>query len=230
MTVCSILQWPDRDLAILSRMVDTFDKDLCNLARDLSDTVTGHAGLGLAAPQIGVRKCVIVVSPALIGATNPDPFHENSEIMVLVNPIIEGSEETVKWPEACLSVPMGSGSVTRSKNIKVSYQTIDGSKKSLDVGWPLSGVIQHEVDHLSGKLFLDRMSRLSRERLKKKILKNIKKLKNEYEEDQKILQSIESGYVDTGDDNDPSKVKIGRPKRHRVKSRKKYGRLKKRKK
>ena len=221
----TILQWPNKTLTKASVPVQEFGEDLNALAQDLWDTVQGHAGIGLAAPQFGVNKRVAVIVPRVLGLENPDPCEIDGDMLLLVNPSLELGGSKKKWREACLSVPIVDGNVERSENITLTYQRLDGSKNTLKIEWPLSGVIQHECDHLDGKLFLDRVSWVARDRLRKKILKRMKKIREEYEEEQRILYGIEEGF--TEEDNKP---KIGHPKNRKPKPGKKYGKLKKRKK
>ena len=222
----TILQWPDKALTRVSDPVQEFGEDLHSLAQDLWDTVQGHAGIGLAAPQFGVNKRVAVIVPRVLGLDNPDPCEIDNDMLLLVNPKLELSGRKKRWKEACLSVPIVDGMVDRSENITLTYYRLDGTENTLEVKWPLSGVIQHECDHLDGKLFLDRVSWMARDRLRKKILKRMKKIREEYEEEQRILYGIETGW---SEEDDSDKPKIGRPKKRKKKPGKKYGRLKKRK-
>ena len=222
----TILQWPDKTLMKVSEPIQDFGEDLRSLAQDLWDTVQSHAGAGLAAPQFGTNKRVAVIVPGALGIPNPDPCVISDDMFLLVNPRLELSGKKIRWKEACLSVPIVDGMVERNENLVLTYNRLDGSENTLEISWPLSGVIQHECDHLDGKLFLDRVSWMARDRLRKKILKRIKKIREEHEEDQKILRGIEAGWVE----EDQTKAKIGRPKNRKKKNRKQYGKLKKRKK
>ena len=123
---------------------------------DLSDTFNVSQGLGLAAPQIGIKKRVIIISPSRL------QMDKDVESLILVNPTIEISGETESGPEACFSVPGTLGIVTRQQSCKVSYVSIDGQERVLEAeGFP-AVCLQHEIDHLDGILYVDRMGPLSR--------------------------------------------------------------------
>ena len=91
--------------------------------------------------------------------------------MVLINPIVETSGKDIEWREACLSLPGVSGKVKRKENCSVVFLDENGVTKKLEAGWPLSGVLQHEIDHLEGKLFVDYLSPLKRQIIRKKMKK-----------------------------------------------------------
>lgn len=177
MTYRTILQHPNPVLRKKSTSVDfsAESENLEKIVSDLIDTIEIHNGAGLAAPQIGYRKRVLTLNPESFSVENPDPFPGREKYMVLVNPTLELSEEKISWPESCLSVPFGRATISRSKDCKVSYQTLQGEEKTIELTWPLSAVLQHEYDHLEGKLYIDYLSHFSREMITKKILKYNKK-------------------------------------------------------
>ena len=143
-------QWSDSDKSALT---------------DLGDTFNVVQGLGLAAPQIGIKKRAIIISPARL------KMDEDVESLILINPVIEVSGESESGPEACFSVPGSTGNVTRQQHCKVDYVSIDGQEKTLEVtGFP-AVCLQHEIDHLDGILYVDRMGPLSRKMLLKKLHK-----------------------------------------------------------
>lgn len=132
---------------------------------DLSDTFNVSQGLGLAAPQIGIKKRAIIISPSRL------QMDSDVESLVLINPTIEVYGETESGPEACFSVPGTLGNVTRQQSCKVSYTSIDGQKRVLEAeGFP-AVCLQHEIDHLDGILYVDRMGPLSRKMLLKRLRK-----------------------------------------------------------
>ena len=152
------------------------------LAQDLFDTCNVETGAGLAAPQIGVHKRVVVINCAALDAESPEPYSADQDYWVLVNPMLELSGEKVSWEEACLSVPNTHALVERSSSVQVTYQNINGEDQQVDVVWPLAGVVQHECDHLDGQLYIDRISRLKRNialrRMKKVKRKQAQFIKN----------------------------------------------------
>jgi peptide deformylase len=166
-----ILTWPHPKLRQISISVDSFDSDLCDLADDLVDSLTVSLGAGLAAPQIGVNKRVIAIRCNSFGHENPEPHEKDSNVLIMVNPVIEVSGKSVRWTEACLSIPGHSAAVERYENASVQYQTLSGVSRSIDAKWPFSGALQHECDHLDGVLFTFKLTYFERSRIEKKIKK-----------------------------------------------------------
>lgn len=130
-----------------------------DLIVDLIDTCNVSMGAGLAAPQIGVNKKVVVIKPSSFGKENTDPAEYNKDYMVLVNPKIEPQGELIKWKESCLSIPGLNAAVERQEVALVSYTSEKGENKRFIAEWPFSGGLQHECDHLEGKLFIHRMNK-----------------------------------------------------------------------
>lgn len=173
----NILSWPNTALKKKSDLVTEFDDSLRELVQDLYDTLNVVTGVGIAAPQIGVHQRCVLIDTSQCQIENPHPTEGLPEnIMVLVNPTLELSGPKHKWMEACLSVPDSKGMVERSQYVSLSYKTVLGDHHSLELDWPASGVVQHECDHLDGILYVDRMNRLSRDMLLKKITKKRKKM------------------------------------------------------
>ena len=167
MTAQRILTIPDDRLRQPSQEVVEFGDDLKTLVRDMIDTLEVSGGRGLAASQIGVHQRVVVVRTEEISQTEggaPPP-------MVLVNPVLRGRGDRRKWREACLSVPAGSGNVERYEECEVTYQDQGGESHTLVASWPLSGVLQHEIDHLDGVLYIDRVGNLERSLILRKVAK-----------------------------------------------------------
>ena len=166
-----ILTWPHPKLRQVSTPVESFDSDLCSLADDLVDTLNVSLGAGLAAPQIGVNKCVVAIRCVSFGHENPVPHEKDSDVLIMVNPVLELAGETVRWTESCLSIPGHSAVVERYENANVQYQTLTGETKTIEAKWPFSGGLQHECDHLNGVLFTFKLSYFERNRIEKKIKK-----------------------------------------------------------
>ena len=159
MATLEILQHPDQRLRKKARAVNTFDTVLKTLVHDMFETMYAAPGIGLAATQVNVHKRVIVVD---VTRDCSDPLH-------FVNPVIlfsEGKEET---QEGCLSVPGVQEIVERAENIRLESRDYEGNTVSLEASGLLAVCIQHEIDHLDGKLFVDYLSLLKQHRIKRKL-------------------------------------------------------------
>ena len=152
-----IIKWPNKTLREKSTQV--IEEDVSELVKDLIDMCNVKMGAGLAAPQIGVNKQVVVIKPRVFNAENPDPSSYNPEFMVLINPKWEPQGDMIRWQEGCLSLPGITGRVERQENCLLKYTAEDGTEKRMIAEWPFSGGIQHECDHLIGKLFIHRMDK-----------------------------------------------------------------------
>lgn len=143
-----------------------FDSELERFAEDMIETMTTNIGVGLAAPQIGDLRSLIIID-----VSSEEEDEENLEPLILVNPdIIELSGNCV-IEEGCLSIPEVRVEVERPEEIRVIYQDIKGKKKDLKCDGILARVIQHEVDHLRGRLMIDYLSSVKRDLLKSKLQK-----------------------------------------------------------
>lgn len=180
MTARKILTYPDERLREVAEPVSEFNDDLRSLVQDLIDTLEVSGGAGLAAPQIGVTKRVLVIKTESFTSACPDDSFSPG-IWVLVNPKIVPSGPIQRWKEACLSVPGVGGSVARSSTCDVSYQRLDSSEHSVTVEWPLSGAVQHEADHLQGHLYIDHLGQLERAMVLKALEKRKKLLAKQVE-------------------------------------------------
>lgn len=164
MPVLKILTLPDARLKKQSSRVKKIDDAILRLLEDMAQTMYDAPGVGLAAPQVGknVRVIVVDVDHNEEGDTN---------LIELINPEITQSEGKASGEEACLSIPGFTAEVKRKSNITVEGLNRDGKKIRIEATELLSRVFQHEIDHLDGILFVDRLSRLKRELIKKKIKK-----------------------------------------------------------
>tara|TARA_B100001029_G_C14973071_1_gene401431 strand:+ start:162 stop:833 length:672 start_codon:yes stop_codon:yes gene_type:complete len=219
MSFRKVLEWPDPILSKTSSLVDLEDPSLPALMMDMYDTLNVESGLGIAASQIGELKRVVLIDlDALeLGFQNPDkdssPLPKES-VWILLNPALEDPEGEWVGEEGCLSVPWSIANVKRAEKITLKYQTPSGEAKKMRLDPPLSVVLQHEVDHLDGKLYLDRISRLSSSRIKKSIIKR-----------RKSLQSLKTEFL-----NETEEKKIGRlARRSRLSKREKLKRKQNRK-
>ena len=156
----NILIYPHPLLRRKSAAVGSFDKTLRQLAGDMQRSMYRAKGIGLAAPQVGVLKRVIVA----------DMSEERNSPVVLINPTITRREGFQTREEGCLSIPGFYESVSRAETIGVCAQTVDGDEQVFEAHGLLATVIQHEYDHLDGRLFVDHLSQLKRKRIRKKLL------------------------------------------------------------
>ena len=163
MAIRKILKFPDQDLRIKAKPIEIFDEELKTLTDDMLETMHSVNGIGLAATQIGVAKQVAVI----------DISPEKNEPLVIVNPAIQilDPSKTEDYDEGCLSVPGFFEKISRPSDIKLSYQDLNGKKQEIKPEGLLTKVVQHELDHLNGRLFVDHISELKRRRIRNKIIK-----------------------------------------------------------
>ena len=163
MAIRKILKFPDQDLRIKAKPVETFDEELKTLTDDMFETMHSVNGIGLAATQIGIAKQVAVI----------DISPEKDEPLVIVNPAIQilDPSKTEDYDEGCLSVPGFFEKISRPSDIKLTYQDLNGKKQEIKPEGLLTKVVQHELDHLNGRLFVDHISELKRRRIRNKIVK-----------------------------------------------------------
>ncbi len=170
MSLLPILTFPDPALRQDTEKVTTFDGTLDTLIIDMTETMYEAPGVGLAAPQIGQSIALIVVD--ISGEDD-----EEKKTMVMINPEITAKEGKQVDEEGCLSVLDLTASVKRSKKVTVSYQDVNGTEQEMTVEDRFAVVLQHEIDHLHGILFIDHLSTLKRALYKKKIKKQLNKRK-----------------------------------------------------
>ena len=161
MALRKIIEYPEPLLRLKAKEVDIFDDELKVLVEDMAETMWDAPGIGLAAPQVAQSMRVIVVD------VTEDP-EEEKKFMALVNPEIVEHQGTQVDEEGCLSVPELTAQVQRYKKITVNYRTEDGESKQLIAENRFAVVLQHEIDHLDGVLFIDHLSPLKRNLYKKK--------------------------------------------------------------
>jgi peptide deformylase len=168
MAIRPILVLPDARLRAVADPIDAVDDDIKALAKDMLDTMYDAPGIGLAAPQIGVMKRIVVMDLAKEG--------EKPEPMVLINPEITKFSDVVQTTEeGCLSIPELYYDVERPDAVTVKYTDLDGNEVVKDAEGKLAVCIQHELDHLDGVLYIDYLSRLKRDRVIKKFDKAAKR-------------------------------------------------------
>jgi peptide deformylase len=168
MATRKIVILPDPQLRLVSDPIATLDKAVQALAEDMLETMYEAPGIGLAAIQIGVPQRMMVIDLA----KKDEPKHP----IVFINPeIVARSEETSSYEEGCLSIPEYYEGVTRPAAVTVRFQDLKGKIEQIDADGLLATCIQHEIDHLDGKLFIDYLSKLKRDRVIKKFTKLAKR-------------------------------------------------------
>ena len=159
MSILSILEFPDPRLRLHAAPVTVFDAKLRQLRTDMLETMYAAKGVGLAAIQVNVQQRVLVA----------DMSDERTQPLILVNPQVVDKSGSQVYQEGCLSFPGVYADVTRALGIKVKAQDTDGKNVTLEVEGPLAVCIQHEIDHLDGKMFVDYLSSLKRTLLLKRL-------------------------------------------------------------
>jgi peptide deformylase len=161
MALLSILKYPDPRLHTVAEPVDEVDEATRCLVGDMAETMYAAPGIGLAATQVDVHKRVIVL----------DISESKDQLLVLINPEIVASSGQIECEEGCLSVPGIFEKVIRAEEIRVRALDRDGITFDFDASGLLSVCVQHEMDHLEGKVFVDYLSPLKQERIVKKLRK-----------------------------------------------------------
>ncbi len=161
MAKLEILHYPDPRLRNCARPVDVVDEDVKTLVDNMLETMYEAPGIGLAATQVNVDRRVIVI----------DVSEDKSQPLCFINPELEEIDGQVELEEGCLSVPGIYETVQRAEQIRVRAVNREGESFTLDAEGLLAVCIQHEIDHLDGKLFVDYLSRLKQQRIRKKAQK-----------------------------------------------------------
>ena len=162
MNKLDILTFPDPRLRKKAQPIERFDENLKDMAKKMLHTMYADKGIGLAATQVNHHERLIVI----------DVSENQDEPIYIVNPsyeVLDSSPESSK--EGCLSIPTFQQEVLRAKKIELSYQNLDGEPQKLTAEGLFGYCIQHEIDHLNGKLIVDYASSLKRSRIKAKLLK-----------------------------------------------------------
>lgn len=162
MALLPILKFPDPRLHTVAKPVGQVDDRVRQLVDDMLETMYDAKGVGLAATQVDVHERVVVI----------DTSEERNQPMVLINPeIIQASDEMIVWEEGCLSVPTIYDKVDRHARVRVRATNRDGEVYEFDADELLAVCVQHELDHLMGKVFVEYLSPLKRNRIKTKLVK-----------------------------------------------------------
>lgn len=196
MAKLKIYTFPDNVLAQKAAPIQRVEKPLYSLADDMLETMYDAPGVGLAANQVGILQRILVIDTDYDIEESPENQEEgaraegevtsggiiiNRKPRIIINPQIIHKEGTQLFSEGCLSVPGFSAEVKRAEKLKLQYQDIDGLTQVLSAEGLLAVAIQHEMDHLDGKLFIDRLTPLKKEMVRKKLRKE----RAERDEDEK---------------------------------------------
>jgi peptide deformylase len=163
MALRRIHSYPDTVLKRRAAAVENLTGREASLVEDMVETMYAAPGVGLAAPQVGVSQRIIVV--------DIDHQEPGKHLLRLVNPVIVEQQGQIVWEEGCLSVPDLTAEVDRAGHVLVRGWTLDDEEVSIEAEGLLAVALQHEIDHLDGKLFLDRISRLKRDLYKRRMRK-----------------------------------------------------------
>jgi peptide deformylase len=162
MAILDILHYPDKRLRKVAEPVTNVDESIRKLVEDMLETMYAAPGIGLAATQVDVHQQIIVI----------DVSEDKKQPLCFINPEIIAEEGTEKCDEGCLSVPDIYETVERAEKVTVKALDRNGDEFTLQADGLLAVCIQHEIDHLKGKLFVDYLSPLKFQRMKKRLLKN----------------------------------------------------------
>ncbi len=164
MALLPILRFPDPRLKKVATPILEIDEGIKRLARDMAETMYEAPGIGLAATQVDVHKRVIVI----------DISETRDELLTLINPEIAEQDGLQVCEEGCLSVPGIYDKVERAENVRVHYLDLNGEKRTIEAHGLLAVCLQHEIDHLEGKVFVEHLSQLKQTRIKAKLAKQAK--------------------------------------------------------
>ena len=172
MSVLNILKYPDSFLKTKAKPVSKIDADIKRLILDMAETMYFARGIGLAATQIGVNKRI-----AVFDVPDSENYQKGKNLITIINPEITAHEGEIKYEEGCLSVPGFTADVKRFVNVAVKATDKDGKDIEIKAGGLFAIALQHEIDHIDGILFIDRLSKLKRDIIKRKIKKAVEREK-----------------------------------------------------
>jgi peptide deformylase len=164
MSILQIIHYPDERLHEVAEPVAMVDDSIRRLVRDMAETMYAAPGIGLAATQVNVHKQVIVI----------DVSETKSELQVFINPRLVTANGLQEYEEGCLSVPGVYEKVKRAEKITVEALGLDGQNFALDANGLLAVCVQHEMDHLKGKVFVEYLSQLKQTRIRHKMKKRLR--------------------------------------------------------
>lgn len=164
MPLLPILRFPDPRLKTVAAPVITIDNSIRHLTRDMAETMYEAPGIGLAATQVNVQQQIIVI----------DASETRDQLLILINPTLVESDGRQICEEGCLSVPGIYDKVERAEHVVVRYLDLQGKEQTVSATGLLSVCLQHEMDHLNGRVFVDHLSVLKQTRIKAKLAKQAK--------------------------------------------------------
>ena len=166
MGILPILHYPDEILRKVSKPVETITDEIRELIANMIQTMYAAPGVGLAANQVGVLKRIAVIDVS--------SGKKADSLMVMINPEVLSREGEESYEEGCLSVPNFTGDVERARFVQVCHMTREGKEMTIRAEGLLARAVQHELDHLNGMLFIDRLPPMKRDMIKRKIKKAIR--------------------------------------------------------
>lgn len=175
MSLLSILEWPHPILETAAKPVEKFDESLRLFVANMYETMEQSKGIGLAANQVGVLQRVIVIEIPFEGErykdSGPSEKWWHNKKFALINPHILHKSGKMRYQEGCLSFPDIYENVDRASDVRLEYFDVEGKRHEIEADGLFAVCIQHEMDHIDGIVFVDRMSRLKSQRVKKKLLR-----------------------------------------------------------
>ena len=171
--VREIVVYPDKRLKLISKEVEVFNGALHDLLDDMYETMCAKNGVGLAAIQVGVDQRVLIINvPLEVEEGEDDQPKENT--LEMINPVIVEQDGTEKFQEGCLSIPGVYEDIERAKHVKVEYFDREGNKQVIEDDGFLAVAMQHEIDHLDGKVFIEKLSYIKRKKFEKEWKRRLK--------------------------------------------------------
>ncbi len=171
--VRDIVVYPDKRLKSISKKIGSFDHTLHNLLDDMYETMCAKNGVGLAAIQVGVATRALIINvPLEVEEGTHDQPKENT--LEMINPVIIEKDGAEKFQEGCLSIPGVYEDIERAKHVKVEYFDRDGNKHTIEDDGFLAVAMQHEIDHLDGKVFIEKLSYIKRKKFEKEWKRKLK--------------------------------------------------------
>ena len=167
-----IVIYPDKRLKLISEEVTAFDSELHDLLDDMYETMVAKNGVGLAAIQIGVAKRALIIN--LPEDDSEDVLQLREETLEIINPIFIKKEGSCRHQEGCLSIPKVYEDIERAEHVVLEYQNRHGEKFTIDNNEFLAIALQHEIDHLDGKVFIEKLSFIKRKKFEKEWKKRLK--------------------------------------------------------
>ena len=164
-----VITYPNKLLRVKSKNVEQFDNELHTLLEDMYDTMMAEGGVGLAAIQIAIPLNILIIN-----IPNEEDIQDKDELIEAINPVVTHKDGTQIFTEGCLSVPGFNEDITRAQHIIVEYFDRHGNKQTMECEDFLAVAWQHEMEHLSGHLFIENLSIIKRKKFEKEWKKKIK--------------------------------------------------------